>query len=100
MRDERYDPYGEDAVVEGWAAEHLPPLKPVTTDELGPDVVQPRDAVAAAEQIAFYGADQVESIRRDLPKPPPAELGFDPVKWQRMTRAERRAVTRYAKGKR
>jgi hypothetical protein len=68
---------------------------PVTSDQLDPDAVQPRDAIAA--QLAYYGEEQVVSIRRDLPKPPPTELGFDPVKWQRMTRAERRAVLRYAR---
>lgn len=47
---------------------------------------------------AFYGEAQIESVKRDLPKPPPAELGFDPVKWQRMSRPERRAVLRYARG--
>lgn len=31
------------------------------------------------------------------PAPPPAELGFDLAKWNRMSRAERRAVLRYAK---
>lgn len=73
--------------------------QPVTLDELGPDRVQPRDVIAA-EQVAFYGRDRARGTWRDLPKPPPAELGFDPEKWARMTRAERRAVTRYAKGKR
>jgi hypothetical protein len=54
----------------------------------------------ADPQLAFYGANTVNSHRRDLPKPPPADLGFDPAKWARMTRAERRAVTRYARGRR
>ena len=31
------------------------------------------------------------------PKPAPAELGFDPVKWAAMPRAERRAVLRRVK---
>jgi len=31
------------------------------------------------------------------PTPPPAELGFDVDKWNRMSRAERRAVLRFAK---
>lgn len=31
------------------------------------------------------------------PKPPPAELGFDPAKWNTMSRAERRAVLRHAR---
>lgn len=31
------------------------------------------------------------------PAPPPAELGFDLAKWNRMSRTERRAVLRYAK---
>lgn len=48
-------------------------------------------------QLAFYGAQLVEQVRRDLPAPPPAELGFDPVKWRQMSRAERRAVLRHAK---
>jgi hypothetical protein len=73
-------------------------MRPITLDELGPDVVQPRDAIAA--QLAFCGEEQVAPDARDLPKPPPKELGFDPVKWQRMSRSERRAVLRYAKGKR
>lgn len=45
----------------------------------------------------FYGRDVARGTRRDLPKPPPAELGFDPEKWQRMTRVERRAVIRHAR---
>jgi predicted Fe-S protein YdhL (DUF1289 family) len=35
--------------------------------------------------------------RYTAPAPPPAELGFDLAKWNRMSRAERRAVLRYAK---
>lgn len=54
----------------------------------------------ADPQIAFYGRNRALGTRRDLPKPPPADSGFDPVKWAAMSRAERRAVTRYAKGKR
>lgn len=37
------------------------------------------------------------SSGRTAPAPPPAELGFDLAKWNRMSRAERRAVLRYAK---
>jgi hypothetical protein len=71
-------------------------LRPVADDGLVPLAVLPSGSVAA-EQLAFYGSELVEQVQRDLPKPPPAELGFDPLKWRQMTRAERRAVLRYAK---
>jgi hypothetical protein len=35
--------------------------------------------------------------RYTAPAPPPPELNFDLAKWNRMSRAERRAVLRYAK---
>lgn len=39
----------------------------------------------------------VPGPRYTAPVPPPASLGFDLAKWNRMSRAERRAVLRYAK---
>lgn len=39
----------------------------------------------------------VPGPRYTAPVPPPADLGFDLAKWNRMSRAERRAVLRYAK---
>ena len=44
--------------------------------------------------------DEPEPVApRIEPKPAPAELGFDPVKWAAMPRAERRAVLRHAKSR-
>lgn len=86
-------------------------MRPVPAEVLELDRVQPRDIVAAVEarvpsRVAARDEPCADPDNCDLPGhgprytapvPPPVELGFDLVKWNQMSRVERRAVLRYAK---
>ena len=50
--------------------------------------------------LAKFDGEPEPAAPRAEPKPAPIELGFDPVKWAAMPRAERRAVLRHAKSRR
>jgi hypothetical protein len=60
----------------------------------------PRLMTAAEREAALAEYEQAKGPSYTPPVPPPAELGFDIDKWNRMPRAERRAVLRFAKKRR
>lgn len=100
MRDPRLDPYTEDVL-----AELMPEAQRRMRDVPVPSRVAARDEPCAdpsACDLPGHGrqaAQQHDPGPRGYtaPAPPPAELGFDLAKWNRMSRAERRAVLRYAR---
>lgn len=91
MGDDRPDPFG------GEYGRLVPSDFPVL-DPTHPD--GPRKML----DVRVPGVDDEQPepapARRIEPKPAPIELGFDPVKWAAMPRAERRAVLRHARRQR
>lgn len=67
------------------------------TPNVGCDCCSWRKSERELTPVTFYGAGVVAETRRDLPAPPPVELGIDPAKWRAMSRPERRAILRAAR---
>lgn len=101
MRDARIDPYTGAALGAGYLAKFGNPMLPPTHPD-GPrkmrDVRMLEEIVAG--YLAKFDGEPEPAAPRAEPKPAPIELGFDPVKWAAMPRAERRAVLRRAKPRR